>query len=333
MPTLEEVVERYLDHLDNPNTVRCYAAVLRPFAACFGPYRPITTLTEEDIEAWDKRLRSHNLAQATIMSRRKTMKVFWNWCVAHRLVEVSPAQALVIKKPRTIPATKAIPGPVLRDMLHAVRQKREEFARIRDTAVLGLLVTYGARAGDVARLPLANINEHERWIILHAKGDHDIRLPIPPDTAAVLSEWLHLRHSLAPDPAHRYAFTNVRTEPGHRYQPLAAGSVCTIVKRLAGSVCGTPYGPHSIRHWFGQFGADHLVPPTVLQMIMGHSSVHVTLEHYYNQDYPRITEALKKLDMGRPLTATPPPENKKARIIHVDFGQIGDPGSTGSGLD
>lgn len=318
--TLEDTVRRYLNQVDNPNTRLSYARILEPFARDYGPRRLLVTVTTTDIETWSASQRA-GLATATIMSRRKTMKVFWNWCVRHQLIDHSPAKSLKVKKLRGSMVNKAIPGEIVVGMLAEVRRKREQFTRVRDTAILALLTTYGARAGDIARLPVANINLKDQWIVLHVKGDNEIRLPLPPDTAALLHEWLKLRRQIVPNPPHEFVFTNIRSRPGQCYGPLAPGSISKLVERLSVSVCGIAHGPHSVRHWVGQHLADQRVPPTIVQTILGHSSVHITLEYYYDQDYDRVKSVLEKTELAHQICPEDPaPDNKKPKILHVDFG-------------
>lgn len=326
--TLEDTIDQYLNGFDNLNTVRAYGQILKPFAVDFGRQRSLDSITPDDIERWDLAMRDAMppIAKATLMSRRKTMKIFWNWCVKHEFVAISPARFLKIKKQRNSLVTKAIPSEVLSAMLEQVNRKRASSVVTRDTAILSLMITYGARAGDVARLPLSNINLREEWIVLHVKGDNEIRLPVPPQTGRHLAAWLEIRRSQIPDPPHSFVFTTNRTAEGNRYGPMASSSISTLIKRLSKEVCGIAYGPHSIRHWFGQHHADNRTPPTILRDIMGHSDVKITLDHYYNQDFDRIGHVLNETEMGRdllskPISAVDP--DQKGKILRVNFKSTG----------
>lgn len=314
---LGETVAYYLERTDNLNTRRTYGRILSPFARDFGPERELDDISVQDLDAWDRRMTDSGLATATVMSRRKAMRVFWNWTVKRELVSESPARFITVKKRRVPLVTKAIPREVLADMLSAVRHKREEFVAIRDTAILGLLTTYGARAGDVARLRQHFVNLKEAWIVLHVKGDKEIRLPLPPETAQVLSRWLTVRQTIVPTSPHDFVFVALRRD----YPPLTSESISTMIKRLSKDVCGTAYGPHSIRHWRGQDLADHQTPPPLARDILGHSDVRITLDHYYNQDYERAKQLLESSEMGRSLGEAGK-KNRRAKIVKVNFDRL-----------
>ena len=301
---LAETLAAFLARYDNPVTRQTYAKVLRPLAAELGPHRALAAITPEELDAWQQRLRDRGLAAATLASRTKAVKTFWNWCVRREYIARSPARFLAVKRPQQALISKAIPGDVLAAMWAAAQRKRSPFLAARDTAILALLITFGARAGDVARLRLSGVDLDHRQIVFRVKGDTLRRLPLPPQTARHVAAWLAIRARLDPDPEHDYVFVNIHTRPGHRYGPLASGSISTLINRLSARVSGRAYGPHAIRHWRGQTLADERLPPTIVQAILGHSDVRITLEHYYNQDASRVRRVLETYELGQGLAAT-----------------------------
>lgn len=315
--TLEEAVRAFLRKKKNPGTRRAYAQVLEPFARDFGPRRPLDTITTQDIDAWDDMLTARSLAAATVTSHYKRMKAFWNWCVERELADISPARFLKIRKRRVNLASKALPVNIRTAMLDAVQRKPARLPRLRDTAILALIATYGARGIDVQRLTLPRINFAQEWIVWHTKGDHEDRRPLPPDTAAHLRTWIDFRQTLHPDPAHNFVFVNIRTAPGQRYQPLKAGSIQTMFKRLALRVCGQMHGPHSARHLRAQELLDAGFPAELVMEILGHQS-RETLANYANQDWDRQKRALAATDMGRNPNAPSEALPGKGKVVDVD---------------
>jgi integrase len=310
--TLDEAVERFLLRFDNRKTVRAYQRVLIPLKTEFGPRRRLQLISPEDIDEWNCALRNREppLSPWTLATRRKRLKAFFNWAVERGYIEASPARFLKVNNPRTRAGNKAIPREVMMAMLDEARQKTDFFTRARDAAILGLIITFGVRVGDVAHLVLPYVNED--WIVFDVKGGAEHRLPLPPDTRALLGEWLDIRQALDPDPDHDFVFTNNRLAPGTRYGPLSVDGISTLFRRLSKSVCGQAYGPHSIRHWLGQSLADEGVPATVIQEILGHSSVEITLKHYYNQDYARLRRVLERTELGK---SRPPAGQDDTKII------------------
>jgi len=307
--TLQASAERFLARYANPHTARAYRQTLEPFYRAYGPQRALAGVTPEDLDDWNAALNRQPLTATTRATRRKALKVFFNWCVRREYLTANPARFLVVGQPQREAASKAIPTWVLDALFEATADKRDRFIRARDLAILALLKRYGARAGDVAHLTVGRVCFSEGWLILRVKGGHDHRLPLTQDVTAALLAWLEVRRELAPDPPHEFVFVNNRVTAPGRYGPLAAGSISTIVKRLAETVCGVQYGPHSIRHWRGQSLMDEGVPATVVQQILGHSDVRITLQHYANQDWQRVGRVLAhdvNADHTRPPDSTDP---------------------------
>lgn len=315
---LEDAVARYLARYDNPLSVRSYRQTLDYLLASVDASTPLHAITHEDVDRCHQALLARNLADATLASHVRKLKAFFRWCVDREYLARSPADHLRTRKRRASAASKAIPSEVLIAMMAAVQAGREQLVAQRNAAILALMVTYGVRRGDVARLTLRRINLRDGWVVFRVKGSNELRLPLPPETASVLAEWLAIRERLIPSQPHDYVFTTVRDEE-KRYRPLDAESISTMIKRLSERVCGVAYGPHSIRHWFGQHQADRRIPPTLLRDIMGHSDVTITLEFYYNQDYERLRRVLWESELGKNLR--PPTQSK---ILKVNFGEFSD---------
>lgn len=307
--TLRQAIRRYLRQTENPNTKAAYEKTLAAFADGYGGDRLLTSFDEDDIDEWDAAVRQRDLADATINTHRKRMKSFWNWCVKRGYVEASPARFLTIRKDRASRSNKAIPTGVLRAMLEVVVSKRDNFIACRDAAILSLLVTYGARRGDVARLTLDRVDFAGGWICFRVKGGADHRLPLLDQPAELLLAWHALRAGLDPDPVHEAFFVNNRLTPPHRYGPLSAESISSIVKRLSHEVSGRYYGPHAIRHWRGQSLMDNRVPVTIIADVLGHSNPRITLAHYGNQDGVRVANILADTSLTPQL---PKPKMKRA---------------------
>lgn len=295
---LNETVAAFLARYEKPETRRSYAKALHPFAQAVGTHYVLDAITPEMLDIWYRRLCASGLADATIASRTKMVKAFWNWCVSREYIAQSPARFLRVKACKKSLVSKAIPSAVLASMFDAVQHKPCLFLAARDTAILALLITFGARVGDVAHLTLSHVFLEHHRILFHVKGGKEHLLPLPYQTGQHLAAWLAIRNTCDPNPVHDYVFVTSRTRPGNHHTPLATGSISTMIRRLSLQVCGKGYGPHSIRHWRGQTLADQRVAPTVVQAILGHSNVRITLEHYYNQDWHRVQDVLRTYELG-----------------------------------
>lgn len=310
---LEHAIDRFITRHKNAGTRRAYEQTLLPFTADFGPRRPLTSITDIDIDAWEDALHGHGFSNATLASHKKRIKAFFNWCVERELITMSPARHLRIKRRRQNAASKAL-APSIRDaMLEAAKRKPAKLTRLRDTAILALITTYGARSVDVSRLTLPRISFAQEWIVFHTKGDHEDRRYLPPDTAELLRDWVEFRTTLRPDPDHNFVFVSIQSRPGNRHQPLQPSSIQTMFKRLAVAVSGESHGPHSARHLRAQELLDAGFPRELVAQILGHASTK-TLENYANQDWQRQKRALNATELGR----NPNEPNRNPRLYNID---------------
>jgi len=293
---LPSAVDRWLRTHENGETIRSYRAALDGFIARHPDNYPLAAITPEDVDDWLYELRSRPASVFTVLNRVKALKAFFNWCVRRGYLATSPARFVVVRHQTPGLRSKAIPTDVLLEMFKALENRAGAWAA-RDTAILSLMTTYGVRVGDVASLRLHMVNIPSGWIQFTVKGSKTLVLPITTSIGGVLADWLEYRRALDIDPSHDFVFVTIRTSSGNRHQPMTATGIGQIIYRLSEAVCGTRYGPHSIRHWRGQSLADRRVPPTVVQEILGHSDVGITLNFYYNQDHERLRAILNEFEV------------------------------------
>lgn len=112
----------------------------------------------------------------------------------------------------------------------------------RDLAVLTVLVRFGLRAGEVARLRLGDIDWRAGNLIVRGKGTHIERLPLPADVGAAVAEYL--RHGRPASAVGRTVF--VRVKAPHR--ALTTGGITQIVAAAARRTGLGRVHAHRLRH-------------------------------------------------------------------------------------
>jgi integrase len=308
-PTLEDAAQRYLNRFSNPSTHEHIEYVMRGLLAELGPATPLDAITPDDLDRWNGQLVHQGYAASTLAVRRRHVRAFFAWCINRELIDgKSPARFIEIREPRRGLTNRAMPEQVLADILKAARSHPYRILAVRNTAILTLLATYGARVGDVTRLTLDRVRFDRQVLVFRVKGGKDLELPILPEVDHVLRIWWDMRASLKPAPRHDRLFVSTQSRGEERYPPLTTSGVQMLVARLSKEVCGVEYRPHSIRHWRGQSLADDGTAPTVIQHVLGHSDVETTMKFYFNQDMERVTRALEN-------HLPPAPPEEKPKII------------------
>lgn len=294
---LSIAIRLFVQSHENARTRQGYEYTLGKFRESIGDFR-LKDITPEIIDDWYANQRSQGLAAATITGRLKKIKAFANWCMTRGYVPVTPTRFIHIKKLQRSKLDKAMPTAVVTRLIAQAQEGNNKFLCARNAALLAFLIEYGLRATDAANMTLAGLGEGRFQTTV--KGGKLHILPFTQPVLDLLDPWLLLRRQLEPDPPHDRLWVNYRTAAGHRYQPLDPAAISLMVRKLTQQL-GHNYGAHSIRHWRGQSLADARIPPTVVQAVLGHSSVTITLEYYYNQGDDRIAQVLRDFTILRPL--------------------------------
>jgi integrase/recombinase XerD len=160
----------------------------------------------------------------------------------------------------------------------------------RDYAVLLLLITYGLRAHEVARLTLDDIDwKRERLLVPERKAGHHTAYPLSTLVGQAILEYLQKgRPTTTTD---RHVFFRVLAPP----QPLTAGAVScrtSYYLRKAGIPVARP-GSHTLRHTCVQRLIDAEFPLKIIGDYVGHSSPEST------EIYTKVAiEALREVSLG-----------------------------------
>jgi site-specific recombinase XerD len=144
--------------------------------------------------------------------------------------------------------------------------------RLRDRAILLMLVRLGLRSGDVARLRLTDINWASGTLQVMGKGRYQVRLPLPQDVGDALLRYLEVRSSNI-DNDHVF----VRSIAPHR--PLTSGDgVSSVVKHALkrANIDAPAKGAHLLRHTAATEMLRNGVPLDQAGLVLRHRSIDVT---------------------------------------------------------
>jgi integrase/recombinase XerD len=216
------------------------------------------------------------------------MRVFLRFC--HRQQVITKDLSAAVEMPqsyRLADVPRSITWDEVRRMLEAV-DRRTALGR-RDYAILLLLVTYGLRAHEVARLTLDDIDwKRERLQIPERKAGHSTAYPL----ANVVTEALiaYLR-SGRPETQDRHVFFRVLAPRS----PITNGAIsATVAKYLRkAGVQVRRAGAHTLRHTCVQRLIDAEFPLKTIGDYVGHRSPQST------EIYSKVAiAALREVAMG-----------------------------------
>jgi site-specific recombinase XerD len=146
------------------------------------------------------------------------------------------------------------------------------YRRLRDRAIILMLVRLGLRSGDVARMRLSDINWNSGTLQVTGKGRYQVRLPLPQDVGDALLRYLECRPANI-DTDHVFVRSNAPC------RPFASGDgISSVVKHaLKRANIETPSkGAHLLRHTAATEMLRNGVPLDQAGLVLRHRSIDMT---------------------------------------------------------
>lgn len=151
----------------------------------------LTQVMERDVRAWKvERQQADGAAPATINRGLSTLRRVCAWAVEQKLVTENPTRGLT-----DIPATpispRSLPDQAVDALLRAVRSEPDLRLRLRDEALLALLVYAGLRVQEACDVQLRDLDlASGNLIVRSGKGGKARRLPLHSEAQRTLARYL-----------------------------------------------------------------------------------------------------------------------------------------------
>lgn len=208
----------------------------------------------DSLSQWGK------LSPASRNRKIATLKSFFNWLYAERLIDKNYADQLICPKvPKKIPHFISVDEVI--SVLQFLNTSTDEAAQIKK-ALFNLLYGGGMRISEACNLRWKNIQLDQRKILVVGKGNKE-RLIIIPETCNDVLKAFHAR--------------NKNMEFVFGEEPLSTRKGYELIRTLGRQVgLMNPLHPHSLRHSF----ATHMLASgtnlRILQSMLGHDSLTAT---------------------------------------------------------
>lgn len=197
-----------------------------------------------------------SISIVTLHAYHRTLKRFFSWLVAEGLLTDNPMTRIKTPKiPKQVP--KGITIQDFKALLAVANNPR-------DKALLLILADTAARASEVCRLEVKDVDLNQGIALVRGKGGKERPIFLSPPTIEALTHWL------AVHPGSPWLFPG---ELGH-LQPAGLAEVLKRLKKKAG-VTGR-CNPHAFRHGFAR---EYLLNGGNLASLcdlLGHTDINVT---------------------------------------------------------
>lgn len=311
---LAEAFARHLEteRNDSPNTRLGYQRDLGQFSVfAFGsdarpPYDWIA-LTRATARAFLVSLSRAEAAPGTIRRKLSALRTFYRFLIRDGYLRENPFAGLRGPKPsRELPDVltvrevetlleKTAPPPDFEDGSADAKRLLDRYLALRDSAVLELLYSTGARVGEAAGLRIGDIDFAQACAKVFGKGRKERLCPLGRPAIAALQRMLSSATRVWGGEAVKPAEPLFRNWKGGRLTPRSIERLMT--KCLAAAGIPGDYSPHALRHSFATHLLDAGADLRAVQELLGHASLsttqiytHVSVDHLrrvYHDTHPR----------------------------------------------
>lgn len=200
-PSFDQYVVHLREKGRSPLTIKAVMSDLTGFAMWWErqrqcPFDP-ALLREHDVHAWRHvRQIEEGAAPTTINRATISLRAYCEWGKKHRLLQENPVNDIKAL-PLTLPPPKSLPPMAVDAILRSVRREKDERIRLRDEALLALLIYAGLRAQETCDVQLRDLDLDGGTVtVRHGKGGRMRRVQLHSDAIGMLRRYMkRLRYS------------------------------------------------------------------------------------------------------------------------------------------
>lgn len=292
---LEELLASWELHLraerKSPQTVKSYGDGVRAYVRfCLDTEAPVV-IDRNQLRVFVDHLLANGAKPATATARHLAMRRFSTWLTDEGEQDADPL--LGLKSPKLDqPVVEPLTDEQLRAMIKAC--KGPEMRDKRDEAILSLMYTSGARAGEVVALQLDDLQlkaDPPTVTIRRGKGGRGRVVPLALEAAAAIDRYIRARKG------HRLARTG-DLWLGDRGKAFSYDALHKTLRYRAEKAGVTGFHPHRLRHtaahrWLSKGGSEG-----GLMAIAGWTRPEMLLRYTRAQAGQRAAEEAQRLDLG-----------------------------------
>ncbi len=309
---------RGIEEYTSPRTRLAYAYDIRLFfeylhernPVCAGtdirdyPITLLDSLTRLDIEEYLEYMSLYQKDGKDISNdeRGKARKLaalrsFYNYFYQNEMISKNPAALVPLPKQHEKEIIRLEPNEVavlLDQVEDGTKLTKKELVyhqktKVRDVALLTLLLGTGIRVSECVGLDIADVNFDVGGIKVRRKGGFETVIYFGDEVEAALQEYLKQREKIIPEAGHENAlFLSLQN------RRMAVRSVENLVKKYASRVTTLKkITPHKLRSTYGTTLYQETGDIYLVADVLGHKDVNTTRKHYAAQEDERRRQAAK----------------------------------------
>jgi len=213
-----------------------------------------------------------------------SLRSFYNYFFQNELIEKNPAALVPLPKRHEKEIIRLEPNEVaiLLDQVEAgskLTKKELEYhkkTKVRDIALLTLLLGTGIRVSECVGLDISDVNFDVGGIKIRRKGGYEAVIYFGEEVEIALLDYLEQREHIIPEEGHEDAlFLSLQN------RRMAVRSVENLVKKYASRVTNLKkITPHKLRSTYGTSLYQETGDIYLVADVLGHKDVNTTRRHY-----------------------------------------------------
>lgn len=229
------------------------------------------------------------------------LRSFYNFYFTNEMIEKNPAALVPLPKQHEKEIIRLEPNEVaiLLDQVEdgtKLTKKELEYhkkTKVRDVALLTLLLGTGIRVSECVGLDLTDINFEVNGIKIRRKGGYEAIVYFGDEVEEALLDYLELRNHTIPNEGHEKAlFLSLQN------RRISVRSVELLVKKYASRVTTLKkITPHKLRSTYGTALYKETDDIYLVADVLGHKDVNTTRKHYAALEDDRRRMASNKVKL------------------------------------
>lgn len=285
------------------------------------PMSILDKISREDIEEYIEYISLYEKdgREITNEERGKSRKLaslrsFYNYYYTNELIEKNPAVLVPLPKQHQKEIIRLEPNEVATlldmvedgDKLTKAQSKYHEKTKLRDVALLTLLLGTGIRVSECVGLDITDLNFETNGMKIRRKGGYETVIYFGDEVEDALRHYLEQRRHCIPQSGHENAlFLSMQN------RRITVRAVENLVKKYASNVTTLKkITPHKLRSTYGTTLYQETGDIYLVADVLGHKDVNTTRKHYAAIEDERRRKAARVVKLREPNDSNNPNDNK-----------------------
>lgn len=237
----------------------------------------------------------HTNDERGIKRKLASLRTFYNFYFRKEFIDTNPASKVTLPKIHekniirldTDEVAQLLDEVESGDSLSKNQQRFHEKTKVRDLALMTLLLGTGIRVSECVGLDMDDVDFKNNGIKVTRKGGNEMVVYFGPEVEKALKNYLEVRKNIIPVEGHEHALFY-----STQRKRIGVQAVENLVKKYARQVTTTKkITPHKLRSTYGTALYQETGDIYLVADVLGHKDVNTTKKHYAALDDSRRRQA------------------------------------------